>query len=265
MDNSVENDPLFVKSVEKAISVLEAFSDGQASLSLNELVQITGLDKSGAQRFTHTLTRLGYLKKNESSRRYELAPRTLELGSNYIRANELIRVAQPHLLNLSRLTEESVSLTVLDDCDVVYTYRLLSRNMLNTDVITGTRLPAYCTAPGIAMLSALPHEEAEDILARSNRVALTASTTWELPKLHEKLQTCRSLGYATAIGEIYQNDISIAAAIIGHKGRPIAAVTIAVSGLRFTAQEAEQRMAPLVVSVAESLSQSKPQHKNAKL
>ena len=44
-----------------------------------------------------------------------------------------------------------VSLSVLDGTEIVYVARLLSRHMVSTNVIVGTRLPAYCTAPGIAI------------------------------------------------------------------------------------------------------------------
>ena len=57
-------DRLFVESVEKAFKVLEAFRSDKVDLSLVEIISRTGLNKSAAQRFTHTLHRLGYLKKD---------------------------------------------------------------------------------------------------------------------------------------------------------------------------------------------------------
>ena len=59
----------FVASVEKAFQVLRAFESRQRSLSLTEIADVTGLDKSAVQRFTYTLADLGYLKKDKETRR----------------------------------------------------------------------------------------------------------------------------------------------------------------------------------------------------
>src|SRR5262249_5632119 len=48
-------DPLYVRSIEKAFRVLTAFGTGHASLSLSQIAAAAELDKSAAQRFTHTL------------------------------------------------------------------------------------------------------------------------------------------------------------------------------------------------------------------
>ena len=105
-------DTLFVRSIEKAFRVLTAFGAGHSSLSLAQVAQATGLDKSAAQRFTHTLERLGYLRKAPETRHFSLTPRTLEPGYHYMRASSILDRAVPYLLELSRATEESVSLSV---------------------------------------------------------------------------------------------------------------------------------------------------------
>jgi DNA-binding IclR family transcriptional regulator len=248
-----------VKSVEKAVRILNAFNNGQPSMNLSEVAAVTGLDKSGAQRFTHTLVQLGLLRKDPDTKRFELTPRVLEFGANYTRSSTLVRAAVPYLLNLSQTTEESVSLTVLDDVDVVYVQRLLSRNMLTTDVRTGTRLPAYCTAPGIAILSGLPRAEALAILNRSDRKPITPKTHWEIETILEEIDRAIAQGYAFAVDQIYLNDISVAAPIYGTDGRAIAAVSIGVSRLRCSVEDACARFAPLLVSVAETLSHGRPQ------
>ncbi len=53
------NNPLFVASVDKAFRILQTFSSGQQYLSLTELTQMTGMNKSAVQRFTYTLEALG--------------------------------------------------------------------------------------------------------------------------------------------------------------------------------------------------------------
>ncbi|MGL4289212.1 MAG: IclR family transcriptional regulator, partial [Phreatobacter sp.] len=243
-------------SVEKAFRVLEVFDGTKPSLSLSQIVEETGLDMSAAQRFTHTLTRLGYLAKDAETKRFELTIKALDFGYHYSRASGFIERGMPYLMHLSKTTEETVNLTVLDGTDIVFVSRFMSRHVLNNDVIVGTRLPAFCTAPGIAVLSRLPEAEAIAILERTELRPFTPHTTWTMDSLVAKLRRSAAQGYATASEEYFHGDLSCASAILDAKGRPCGAINLAVSRSRYTPEEAEEKFAPLVVAAAHSISQS---------
>jgi DNA-binding IclR family transcriptional regulator len=247
-----------VQSVEKAFRVLNAFGASQPTLGLTQLAAASGLDKSAAQRFTHTLVRLGYLRKDPDTKRFELTVRALELGYHYMRANALVERALPYLLHLSSVTEETVNLTVMDDTSIVFITRLTSRHFLQTDVMVGTRMPAYCTAPGVAMLSRLPRREAREILERSELRSYTPNTTCRMTDLVRKLDVTGARGYATAFEEFYHGDLSVAAAVVDRNGRAMGAVNVGVSRARFAPEDAEARFSSLVVATALSISQIAP-------
>ena len=249
-----ESDPLMVASVEKAFRVLNVFGLGRQELNLSQIAELTGLDLSGAQRFTHTLLTLGYLSKNQETRRLSLTPKTLDLASHFLGGNRLVINAMPYLMHLSKETEETVNLTLLDDTEIIFVARFMSRHLLNTDVVIGTRMPAYCTAPGIAILSRLPEEEAIAILDRSNLIAYTEHTTYKRIALIEKIRLAAKQGYATQFEEYFLGDASIAAAIIDANGRPQGAVNLAVSRSRFSPDEMVQRFGSLVVAAAHTMS-----------
>ncbi|WP_246776749.1 IclR family transcriptional regulator [Microvirga sp. VF16] len=245
-----------VQSVEKAFRVLRVFDGTRPNLSLSQIVDETGLDMSAAQRFTHTLTKLGYLAKDADTKRFELTVKALDFGYHYARASTLVERGMPYLMHLSKTTEETVNLTVLDDTEIVFVSRFMSRHVLNNDVIIGTRLPAYCTAPGIAILARLPKADAQSILDRSDLRPFTPHTTWSRDAIAAKLQLTATRGYATAFEEYFYGDLSLAAAILDSKGIPYGAINIAVSRSRYTPEEAEERFASLVVAAAHSISQS---------
>lgn len=248
------SDPLMVMSVEKAFRVLEAFGGRRQTLSLSQVADVTGMDVSSAQRFTHTLAQLGYLRKDPATKRFELTPKNLAQGYRYVLGHQLVERAMPYLLHLSTETEEAVNLTVLDDIDVIFVARFMSRHMLNTNVVVGTRTPAYCTASGVAMLSHLPREEALDIIDRSDLRPITPSTTWKRADLVAKLRLSAKQGFATAFSEIYKGDLSVAAAILDEHGRPEGALNVAVSIARYKPEDVAARFAPLVVAAAHAVS-----------
>lgn len=247
-------DPLMVNSVEKAFRILNAFGPDRPTMSLAETATAVGLDKSAAQRFTHTLAKLGYLRKDPATKRFELSVKNLDSGYRYARGNALAARAMPYLLHLSKETEETVNLTVMDGAEVVVLARFMSRHVLNTDVMVGTRMPAYCTASGVAMLARLPSVEAEKILRASDLRPITPATTWRLPELRAKIRRSVERGYGTAFEEIYRGDLSIAAAVVDAAGYPRGAINIAVTRDRFTPEKAEQTFAPMVMAAARAVS-----------
>lgn len=248
------NDVLMVYSVEKAFRILNAFSAAAPALTLTDLTEATGIDKSAVQRFTHTLSKLGYLKKDPRTKQYELGVRVLDLGAKFTGANRLIDRAMPFLQHLSRETDETVSLSVLDDTEIVFISRFINRHILHTNVVVGTRLPAYCTAPGRAILAYMPPAAASELLDRSELKSFTPFTIWERSQLGKALEQVRSNGYATAFSEYFHGDLSIAAPLLDANGQPLGAINVAVSESRCSREEAVARFAPLVVAAARSAS-----------
>jgi IclR family pca regulon transcriptional regulator len=245
---------LYVQSVEKAMTVLTAFDGSKRQLSLSEIAALTGFDMSATQRFTFTLAALGYLSKDPESRKYELSPKLLDFTYHYLTSNDLVSRATPYLQQLGSETEEATNLTVLDDTDIVFVLRIVSRNVFNAHVITGSRLPAYCTAPGLAILATLDDGEIDDILARTNLVAYTAATVYQPRKIKDRIAQIRKQGYAHTEDEYFVSDISTAAAITNAHGRGVGAVNIAVARPRWQADRDERRFADLVISTASAIS-----------
>lgn len=245
--------PLFVQSVDKAMRVLGAFHATRRSLSLSEIAAASGLDMSAAQRFTHTLWELGYLLREESSRGYSLAPRVLDFAHDYLASSELAHRAAPFVQELARATEEATSLTVLDGAEVVFVMRVVSRNVLHMDYHVGSRMPAYCTAQGRAILSMLPAAQAESVLASAPLARLTPHTVTDVRQLRKRLARARDDGYALAAEEYLLGDISVAAPVTDAAARAVAAVNVAVPSSRWKPSD-ERRLARLVMSAAQAIS-----------
>ncbi|MGO3891072.1 MAG: IclR family transcriptional regulator [Paenalcaligenes sp.] len=245
---------LFVNSVEKAFRVLSVFNHKHRRLSLSQIAQLSTLDLSATQRFTFTLQHLGFLMKDEESKLYELSPRMLDLSHQYISSNDSVSRATPFLQQLAIETEETVNFSTLDNNEIVYLQRIVSRHVLTPEVIVGTRLPAYCTSSGLAMLAALPTAEAEAILDASELVPYTQHTIYDKTAILKRLEAIRLKGYAHAENELYLGDISTAVAIVNSDNRPVGAINIAVSLSRWKGPEEELRIAALLIEAGRAIS-----------
>ena len=245
---------LFVNSVEKAMTVLKAFDASRPRLTLSQIAGLTDMDLSGAQRFTYTLVNLGYLRKDEETKTYSLSPQVFDLSYHYLSSNELVNRAAPYVQQLSIQTGETANVTVLHGSDIVFVYRIASPQVLISTLNVGARMPAYCAAPGLAMLAHLPEEEVDAILAASELVKHTPHTVVQPRAIKQRLAEIRTAGYAHTEEEYFLGDISTAAAVLDRRGRVLGAVNVAVAKPRWNGAADERRIADLVISTASALS-----------
>ncbi|ACC71545.1 IclR family transcriptional regulator [Paraburkholderia phymatum] len=250
------SDLLFNQSLEKGLNVLRAFSAKRRTMTLAEVAEAASMSKSSAQRMVYTLEKLGYIRKHPLTRRYQLTPRVMQIGFNYLAADTLIDVANPFLSELTNNTGETTNLTEPDDDEMVYVSRFVSTKFVPIHMPIGSRIPMYCTGSGRAYLSALPVDEALTRLERMNRVAFTANTMTDLATLGERLAEARQQGYATNREELFIGDMSIAAPVIGSQGRPVAAVHVVAPTSRWTFEDARQKLAPAVIDCARGITNS---------
>ncbi|WP_377805124.1 IclR family transcriptional regulator [Azospirillum sp. A29] len=245
---------LFVGSTEKTFQILHAFDGPHRQMPLSEIARAANLDRSAAQRLVYTLEVLGYLRRVHGTRNYALTPKLLQFSYNYLRANELIEKAFPYLLDISRSVGETTNLQELDGAEIVFVARFPGKHLVNIEFMVGSRLPAYYTASGTAILSRLSEEEREEILARTDLRPLTPYTVCDPDRLRARVREAGEKGYALLINETVMGDISVGAAITDEHGRAVAGLSISVPATRWTPEQVERELARHVQVAAASIS-----------
>ncbi len=153
-----------VQSLIKGLTVLGAFSNAE-TLGNAELVGRTGYPKATVSRLTSTLTALGYLRKDDGTRRFMMGTRLLGMGASVERNIGLLRVARPFMEMLALETDMSISLGTRDRLGIVLLEMARPRNnrlIINSDA--GTVLPMESTAIGLACLAATAVNEKARLL-----------------------------------------------------------------------------------------------------
>lgn len=249
-------DPLFNQSLEKGLEVLRAFDAAHRTLTLAELADLTGMSKASAQRTVHTLQVLGYVGKHPQTRRFQLLPKVIELGFNYIAAHPLIRTAHPYLSQLANASGETATLSEAVGTDMVYVAQLLTTKFIPVLTPVGMRVPMYCTSIGRAWLSCLGDDEARALLASAPRPARTTATLTAVDEIMARVAECRRVGFATNCEELFLGDMGIGAPVVDSRGRPVAAVHIAPPTSRWTMEDAQRKLGPMVIECARAISQA---------
>lgn len=246
-------DVLFVGSLAKGIAVLRAFAGTSGPLTLQEIAEGVGENRSSVQRSVYTLVQVGFLEMVPGARRYRPTVRCLELADAFMRCDPLVERAWPYLSYCHQTCEETVNLSKLVNRDIILVSRLPSRHVVSTKMNLGARAPAFCTAPGRAILAHLSDEAVEAALAPEYLRAFTIHTRTDPADIRARITEVRTQGYAIQSEELALGDLSIAAPVLDATGRAIAAVNVAVPTSRWTPDELEARVAPLVIETARAI------------
>lgn len=243
-----------MQSVERALRVLEAWRGDEQYLSLSEVAERSGLDKSAAQRFTRTLERCGYLRKDPRTRRFALGSRVLDRSHAFLRTHPMVEAASPVLLELRRMSGQHVKLSLLDDTTIIYAIRRQAEHETFAVSIVGRRLPAQVTAGGRAMLAVFDDGRVADILSRTEWPRMTPKTDTDPAAVVNDIRRIRIVGYSFLVDQVLVGEIVVAAAIIDAEGAPVAAIHIAGNSGQSQSDAFERRYAPMVVEAAQHLS-----------
>jgi len=249
-------DPLFNQSLEKGLAVLRAFNAQRRTMTLSDVAEAASISKSSAQRMVYTLEALGYVCKHPKTRRYQLTPKVMEVGYNYLAADILVDVANPFLSELANITGETVNLTEPYDREMVYVARFVASKFIPIHMPIGSRIPMYCTASGRAYLSALERDEARQILASSERAVRTPHTRTGIEEIMQVLDVARERGFAINKEELFLGDMTVAAPIFNSDRTPVASVHVVAPTSRWTPEDAEKKLGSLVLECARSISNS---------
>jgi len=245
------NDPDFVQSLARGIAVIRAFDADHPELALSDVARRTGMPPAAARRFLRTLETLGYVRS--AGRAFALTPRVLELGFSYLSALSLPEAMQPHLEQLSRAVEESVSAAVLAGTEIVYVARVPTRRIMTVGITIGTRFPAYATSMGRVLLASLPDEAVASVLAQDPPRALTGRTTVDTDDLLAELRRVREQGWSLVDGELEVGLRSVAVPVRGRDGGVVAAVNVSTSATRDSLEQLRDHHLPLLLEAQHAI------------
>ncbi|MBX4892083.1 IclR family transcriptional regulator [Rhizobium bangladeshense] len=141
-----------VAAVERAASLLEAFTDRDFSLSLGELSRRVELDKSTVLRIARSLAKHGLLVRNEDGS-WRLGPKLMKLGNIYqstFRASDII---EPLLAQLVDQTGESAAVYAREGDERVCLFRHDSHQSIRHSARVGDTMPLDLGAPGRVILA----------------------------------------------------------------------------------------------------------------
>lgn len=215
-----------VKSLQKAIRVLNCFTAQQPELGVTEISNMLGLQKSTVHNILSTFELEGFVEQDPQTRKYRLGLRILHL-SNVVRSGlGLRRVALPIMEKAMRLFQETIHLAIEQDGRVVYIDSVQPADRSVSRLATGKSAPMHCTGVGKAILAFAPDEKVAQIVATHGLKAFTANTIGSLGDLMGELAATKKRGYAIDNMEHEWGIRCVAVPIRDEKGRVGASLSV---------------------------------------
>jgi IclR family transcriptional regulator, KDG regulon repressor len=208
----------------KGLALLEALANHDEPCGITELASELGLTKSNVHRLLQALIHTGFVYQEEASLRYACTFKMWQLGTQVWNRTDIKPIARPHLLELNKLTQETVHLSVREGTDVIYVDKVNCAHPIGTFTQIGGRSPAHCTATGKALLSTLSDEEVESLGIEFKRN--TDKTLLTIEQLKAELSRIRQQGYSLNRGEWNQGVGGVAAPVFNAANMACAAIGI---------------------------------------
>jgi DNA-binding IclR family transcriptional regulator len=212
-----------VKTLRKALGILDAFALAERPLSVAEVAVRAGVTRPTAHRLVQTLVGEGYLSQDPRDGRIAPGYSVLKLAGSLLDTNRVRLEALPYLENLARLSGERANLGILHRDQTLYLAGVEKPSLPTIYSRFGKVVPAYCSALGKAMLAYLPERELQDFLKRQPLTRLTDATITDEAALRAELAKVRESGLAVDNEEHAIGVCCMAAAIIVD-GKAVAAI-----------------------------------------
>ena len=154
-----------VSALARGLQLLDAFRTAERFLSVQDLVEHSGLPKATVSRLAHTLAANGYLEYAEHNGQFYLGARVISLGFSALGALRVRQVARPFMRELAESCSASVGIGSRDRHTMLYIENAASAPNQNFRLNIGSRVPLATSAMGRAYYCGLDEREREQVLS----------------------------------------------------------------------------------------------------
>lgn len=227
------------QSIERAVELLRVVaSRGRRGMRIGEVVAIAGLPESTCFRMLSRLEIEGLVEREKHTRKYFLGPLLHELGLLAQPRYKLSELCDGALHRLAEATLDTLYLSERSGLEAVCTSRAIGDypiKALTLDI--GVRRPLGVGAGGLAILSAMPPDEADAIIeANAHRYEKFSLNTAQ--SLRAALAEARIRGYAFLDSVVTSGTAAIGVAFASET--PVAAISLSAISARLEPARREE-------------------------
>jgi DNA-binding IclR family transcriptional regulator len=214
-------------AVERTLAILELLSVTRSGLTLPELSRRLKLPKSSTYCLLVTLTRHGYLVRNNRTHRYMFGLKLFSVANRAFGSVELRERAAACLQSLARRSRLTVHMAILEGDAAIVIEKIEPPGLIRLASWVGKSMDLHCSAVGKCLMAYLPESELLRIVRDHGLTRYNENTITSIRKLREQAADIKRLGYAIEDEEGEIGCRCVGAPIYDYCGNVIAAISIA--------------------------------------
>ena len=198
-----------VPAIDKCFAILDLLARTSEPMGISDISGKLDLNKSTVFNIVHTLQDLNVLE-HQPGGKFVFGTRLYILGNIAGNRSELIQAAHPYLEVINAKTKLSAFLGIRADRRSILIDKVDSAYGIKVSSEIGLRMPVLA-GPGIkAMLTQLPDEEIDEILARTELKPYTPFTTTDKAVFKKEVLAARQQGIVVDRQEYIEGMVSFA-------------------------------------------------------
>ncbi|MFI7121277.1 IclR family transcriptional regulator [Amycolatopsis sp. NPDC049868] len=234
----------------RLFSLLELIAAKDQLVSLQGLVEETGLPKPTLHRMLQQLEGAGLLIRQADGRHYGTGHRLRRLAENLLLNATHHGARHAVLRHLVDELGESCNVTTLSGNEIVYLDRVETPEPLRFYLRPGSRVPIHCSASGKMILAQMSPSQRRKLLAHAPLKQYTNKTLTDLDALEAEFTRIRRDGFALDDEEFLPGLVCVAVLV---PGRANLCVAVQAPVMRLTPDKALQTL-PALQRAAEAIS-----------
>ncbi|HEX7933547.1 MAG TPA: IclR family transcriptional regulator C-terminal domain-containing protein [Paraburkholderia sp.] len=209
-----------IQSVEVSGRVLLALAKARAPLALSDLAAAAGLAPGQAHAYLVSLSRLGLIKRDELSGRYEPGPLSLRLGLLHLEHQPAFRAAVPRVATLAEAIGFSVAICIAGPQGPTIVRYEHAGFPLHVNLHVGTVMSLPATSTGRVFCAYLASDTLDAMWAAQNTVRTTGAA------FEAVVHAIRARGLEFSVDSPSPGISSLSAPVLDHEGRLALALTV---------------------------------------
>ena len=236
----------------RVVTLLDLVGRHEGVIGVREAERATGIDRSAVSRIFRQLEGLGWVEQGDDRGTYAVGPAMFAVAAAVRQRDSLFRAAGPFLEALADRFDETTYLAVRRDDRVIFKEKVDCSQPIRYVIELDEPFPLTTGAAGRSILSALPREEADEVIAHG-LTAYTPTSITDPGKYRAQLDEDARLGYAYSQSGWVERGAGVASPFFDASGTCTGAITLSAPIDRL-APEAAQVLGPEVREAAWQLS-----------
>ena len=225
-----------VPAVDRAIRILSLLKTEKREMTIAEISEATGWNKSSIYKLLLTLDHHGLLTRDLATKKYSLGIALMDYGRAVLNGFEIRHAAKPSLKELARYTGESVAVSILSGTQLTLVEVEESAAQVRIALNIGMTTPATATSQGKVVLAYLPESRMEEILRVEGLPKHTKKSITNAGLYRKALESVRKQGYAADCEEFEEGIAGISAPVFSANG-VIGALLIVMPSFKLTKEK----------------------------